>query len=82
MHEMDDDNHIKSDNSDTQRLSINDNTRVVSTVSPRDMTVTQLLHNKPTTDELAANLALAKRELIHFALLTLQRHCHSLLTKR
>ena len=67
IREMDDDYHSKSDNIDTQRLYLKDNLGVVSTVNPRDETVTQLLHNKPNTDELAANIALAEMDLTHFA---------------
>ena len=46
MHEMDDHCLRESDNIDTQRLSINVNLRVVSTVCQRDMTVTHLMHKK------------------------------------
>ena len=44
MREMDDDYLIKSDNIDTPRLYLNVNLCVVSTVYPRERTVTQLLH--------------------------------------
>ena len=47
----------KSDNFDTQRLSLNANLRVVSAIYPHDRTVTQSLHNKQNTDELTGNLA-------------------------
>ena len=63
-------------------MYLNANLRVVSTVSPRDMTVIQLLHNKPITVELTANLALAELDLIHIAPLPLQGLCNGLLTKR
>ena len=62
MREMDDD-HIKSDNADTQ-LYLKVNLRVVTTVYPRVMTVLQLLHDKPNTDGLMANLAVAVMNLI------------------
>ena len=67
MLEMDNDSLSKSDNIDTQRLHLNVNLRDVSTIYPRDMTVTQLLHKKPNIDELMANLSLAEMDLIHFA---------------
>ena len=56
MREMDDTYHSKTDNIDTQRLYLKVNLRVVSAVYPRDMTVTQQLHNKPNTNKLLANL--------------------------
>ena len=62
---MDDNSHSKSDNIGTQRLYLNVNPRVVATVNPRDRTVIQQLHNKPNTDELMADIALAEN-LIHF----------------
>ena len=49
IREMDHNYYIKWDNTDTQ-LYLNANPRVVSTVYPRDTTLTQLLHNKPNTD--------------------------------
>ena len=67
MRLTDDDCHIKSDNSDTRRLDIKINPGVVLTVCPRDRSVSQLLHNKPMTIELTANIPLAVMELIHFA---------------
>ena len=82
MSEMDDNYVRESDNFDTERLNIKVNPRVVSTVCPRDRTVTQLLHNKPISDERMANIALAEIDLIHLAPLTLQRLCNALLTKR
>ena len=81
MHEMDDNYHRKSDNIDTQWLSIKVNLRVVSTVNPLDKTVTQLLHNKTITDETGANLAPAETEPIHFPA-HLAKLCNTLLTKR
>ena len=71
IREMDDDYFSEPDNFDTQ-LYLKVNMCVVSTVSPCDRTVTQLLHNKPTTDELTANIALAEMDFIHFAPLILQ----------
>ena len=56
MHETDDHYHSTSDNIDTQRLYTR-STFVFSRRSLRDMTVTPLLHNKPNTDELTANLS-------------------------
>ena len=82
LHEMGDNYLIKSDNYDTQRLYLNVNLRVVLTFNPRDKTVTHLLYNKPITDELMANLALALIDLIHFAPLILQKLCNALLSKR
>ena len=82
MREMDDNNHSKSDNVDTQRLYLKVTLRVVSTVSPRDRTVTQLLDNKPITDEITAHIALAVTDLIHIAPLPLQGLCNGLITKR
>ena len=64
---MDDNNLIKSDNSDTQRLCLKVNLRVDSAICPRDRTVTQPLHDNANTDELTAHLALAVMDLIHFA---------------
>ena len=72
MREMDDNCLVKSDNIDTQRLHLKVNLRVVVTVYPPDRTISQLLHNKPNTDELIANLALAVMGLIPFAPLILQ----------
>ena len=57
MHETDENYLSESDNIDTERLYINVNLGVVSTVYPRDRTVTHLLHKKPNTDELMANIA-------------------------
>ena len=82
MLEMDDNSLVKSDNTDTQRLSIKANLRLVSTLYPRDRTVTHLPHNKPNTDGLMANLALAVMDLIHFAPSSLKTLCNALLTKR
>ena len=81
MLEMDDNYLSTSDNIYTQ-LHIKVNLRVVSTVCPLDSTVTQPLHNKPNTDDLLANIALAVMDLIHFAHLILQKLYNSLLTKR
>ena len=75
---MDDDYLVKSDNIDTPRLYVKVNLRVVSVVSPRDRTVSHLLHNKPITDELMANLKLAEMDLFQFATFILQdssTHC-------
>ena len=72
MRETDDDYLIQSDNIDTQRLYLQVNPRVVSAVYSPDTTVTQLLHNKPITDELMAHLALAEMDLIHIAPLILK----------
>ena len=71
MLEMDVDYLSKSDNIDTQRLHYNVNLRVVSTIYPRDMSVTQL-YNKPNIDELMANLAPSVMGLIPFAPLILE----------
>ena len=71
MREMDDNNLCKSDNFDTQ-LSIKAILRVVSTVCPRDRTVTGLLHNKPTTNGLMANFTLAEVDLVYLTPLILQ----------
>ena len=54
MGQTGDNYHSKSDNVDTQPLYLNANLGVVSTIYPRDRTGTQLLHNKPITDELTA----------------------------
>ena len=81
MREMDDNFHSKSDNFDTQRLSIKVTLRVVSTVYPRDRTVTHLLHNKQNTDELTGNFAIHEMDLNHFAPLIMQRHYNGLLTR-
>ena len=81
MHETDDNYNSESVNIDTERLYINVNLRVVSTVYPRDRAVTRLLHNKPNTDELMSNIALAETDLIHIAPLPLQGLCNALLTK-
>ena len=62
IREMDDDYHSESDNIDTPRLYTKVNLRVVSTVYPRDKTVAQLLHNKPNTNELMENIALAEMD--------------------
>ena len=71
MLEMDNNYLIQSDNIDTQ-LSIKAILRVVSTVCPRDRTVTGLLHNKPTTNGLMANFTLAEMDIINLAPLILQ----------
>ena len=71
MREMDDNHISKLENIDTQRLYINANLRVVSTIYPRDMSVTQL-YNKPNIDELMANLAPSVMGLIPFAPLILE----------
>ena len=81
MREMDDNYHSKSDNIDTERLNLKVTQGVVSTVYPRDKTLTQLLH-KPITDELTANIALAEIDFIHFDPLILQGLWNALLTKR
>ena len=47
---------------------------------PTRQDFTQQLHNKPTTDELMANLALADMDLIHIAPLILQGLYNTLLT--
>ena len=57
MHETDDNYHSESDNIDMERLYIKVALGVVSTVYPRDKTVTHLLHNRPNIDELMANIA-------------------------
>ena len=80
MREMDDDEHSKSDDVDTQRLCLKVTLRVVSTVYPRDRTVTQLLHNNPINDELTGNLGLAEIDLTSYAPLILQRLGNALLT--
>ena len=79
--QLDDTYLSESDNIDTQRLSIKVNLRVVLTVFLPDMTVSQLRHNRPITDELLANLALTEVDFIHFTPLILQRLCNALLTK-
>ena len=81
MREMDDNDFSKSDNFDTQQLHLNVNLRVISTVSTRDRTVTQLLHNKPNTDELTCHFAPASMDLIDFTPLILQGLYNALLTK-
>ena len=55
IHEMDDNYHSESDNFDMPRLGLKANLRLVSTACPLDMTLTQLLRNKPITYELMAN---------------------------
>ena len=76
MLEMDNNYLIQSDNIDTQRLHIKVNLGVVSTVYPRDRTVTGLLHNRPNIDELTANIAppgwISSTSPVHLAR-TLQR---------
>ena len=79
---MDDNNLIKSDNSDTQRLCLKVILRVDSAVCPRDRTVTQPLHDNANTDELAAHLAHAVMDLIHFTSHILQKLYNALLAKR
>ena len=64
MREMDDNDHSKSDNFDTQQLYINVNLGLVSTVSLRDMTLTHLLQKKPNTNELTGNFAIAEMDII------------------
>ena len=51
MRDMDDNYLSKSDNFDTQRMYLKICLRVVSAIYPRDRAVSQLLHNKPITDE-------------------------------
>ena len=81
MREMDDTYHSKTDNIDTQRLYLKVNLRVVLAVYPRDMTVTQQLHNKPNTNKLLANLP-PPRWISATPPLILQGLCNTLLTKR
>ena len=82
LREMDDTHFSKSDNFDKQRLHTKVNLRVVSTVSPRDVTVQQLLHNMVITDELTANLAPTEMDIIQITPLILERLCITLVTKR
>ena len=81
MLKIDDNNLSKSDDFGRERLYLNANIRVVSTVYPRDKTVTQLLHNKPITNGLTGNLAIAEIDLTNFAPSSC-KDCNALLTKR
>ena len=65
IREMDDNYLGESDNIGTQRAYLNATLGVVSTLYPRDRTVKLL--NKPNTNELVENPALAEVDLTHFA---------------